>query len=213
MSTIYAQRGRPYLRAGTFPKERDMNKINGYTEEEATGLIEYIYCGRNAGKTLSYLFETYGRAHNRAKGSVRNYYYAFLKNRSDERVQRILAGKNLTAGEIRPFTEEETDEMLRKVLTEKSKGMSVRRAIRNVSHGDEKLMLRMQNKYRNLLKKQPERVRRAAQEAGIPEEKSFLQRRLEREIDALYERIAADLKEENARLRAELEKIRSGKGE
>ena len=74
-------------------------------------------------------------------------------------------------------------------------------------------MLRMQNKYRNLLKKQPERVRRAAAEAGIPEEKTFLQRRLEREIDALYERIAAELREENARLRAELEKLRSGEKE
>lgn len=190
-----------------------MNKINGYTEEEAAGLIEYIYTGRNAGKTLSYLFETYGRAHNRAKGSVRNYYYAFLKNRGDERVRRILDGKDLKAGEIRPFSEEETDEMLKRVLTEKSKGVSVRRAIRNLSDGDEKLMLRMQNKYRNLLKKQPERVRRAAREAGLPEEKSFLQRRLEREIDALYERIAADLREENARLRAELEKLRGGRSE
>ena len=38
-----------------------MNKINGYTEEEATGLIEYIYSGKNARKTLSYLFETYGK--------------------------------------------------------------------------------------------------------------------------------------------------------
>ena len=103
--------------------------------------------------------------------------------------------------------------MLKKVLTEKSKGMSVRRAIRNVSAGDEKLMLRMQNKYRNLLKKQPERVRRAAEEAGVVEEKSFLQRKLEREIDALYERIASDLREENARLKAELEKLRSGGGE
>ena len=144
---------------------------------------------------------------------MRNYYYAFLKNRGDARVQRILAGKNLSAGEIRPFTEQETDEMLKEVLTEKSKGMSVRRAIRNVSHGDEKLMLRMQNKYRNLLKKQPERVRRAAAEAGIPEEKTFLQRRLEREIDALYARIADDLRQENARLRAELEKLRSGEKE
>lgn len=187
-----------------------MNKINGYTEEEATGLIEYIYTGKNAGKTLSYLFETYGRAHNRAKGSVRNYYYAFLKRRGDERVRRILEGKDLRAGEIRPFTEEETDEMLRKVLTEKSKGMSVRKAIRNLSEGDEKLMLRMQNKYRNLVKKQPERVQRVAREAGLPEEKTFLQRRLEREIDALYERIASDLKEENRRLREELEKLRSG---
>ncbi len=189
-----------------------MNKINGYTEEEATGLIEYIYTGKNAGKTLSYLFETYGREHNRAKGSVRNYYYAFLRKREDARVQRILAGKDLKAGEIRPFTEEETDEMLRKVLTEKSKGMSVRRAIQNLSAGDEKLMLRMQNKYRNLVKKQPERIRRIAREAGLPEEKTFLQRRLEREIDALYERIAAGLKEENARLRAELEKLRGGIG-
>ena len=187
-----------------------MNKINGYTEEEATGLIEYIYTGRNAGKTLSYLFETYGKEHNRAKGSVRNYYYSFLKRTDDARVRKILEGKDLKAGAIVPFTEEETDEMLKKVLHEKSKGMSVRRAIRNVSEGDEKLMLRMQNKYRNLLKKQPERVRAAAKAAGVPEEKSFLQRKLGREIDALYERIASDLKEENRRLRAELEKLRSG---
>lgn len=190
-----------------------MNKINGYTEEEATGLIEYIYTGKNAGKTLSYLFETYGREHSRAKGSVRNYYYAFLKNRDDSRVRRILEGKDLSAGEIRPFTEEETDEMLKKVLLEKSKGLSVRRAIMNVSQGDERLMLRMQNKYRNLLKKQPERVAKAAEEAGVPEEKTFLQRRLEREIDALYARLAVDLRKENERLRAELEKLRSPREE
>ena len=190
-----------------------MNKINGFTEEEATGLIEYIYTGRNAGKTLSYLFETYGKEHSRAKGSVRNYYYAFLKKRDDTRVREILSGKNLRAGEIKPFSEEETDEMLKKVLAEKSKGVSVRKAIINVSAGDEKLMLRMQNKYRNLLKKQPERVAKAAQEAGIPEEKTFLQRKLEREIDALYARLAVDLRRENEQLRAELEKLRSAREE
>ncbi len=185
-----------------------MNKINGYTEEEATGLIEYIYSGKNAGKTLSYLFETYGKEHSRAKGSVRNYYYAFLKKRDDERVGRILEGKDLRAGAVRPFTEEETDEMLKKVLAERGKGLSVRRAIMNVAGGDERLMLRMQNKYRNLLKKQPERVRRAAREAGLQQEDDFLQRRLEREIDGLYSRLAADLRRENERLKAELEKLR-----
>ncbi len=190
-----------------------MNKINGYTEEEATDLIEYIYSGRNAGKTLSYLFETYGKEHSRAKGSVRNYYYAFLKKRDDMRVKRILAGKDLSAGEIKPFTEEETDEMLEKVLKERSKGVSVRRAIINVSGGDGRLMLRMQNKYRNLLKKQPERVARAAQAAGIPEGKTFLQRKLEKEIDALYARLAIGLREENERLKAELEKLRNERRE
>ena len=103
--------------------------------------------------------------------------------------------------------------MLKKVLTEKSKGLSVRRAIMNLSGGDERLMLRMQNKYRNLLKKQPERVAKAAKEAGVPEDKTFLQRKLEREIDALYARLAIDLRRENAQLRAELEKLRSGGGE
>lgn len=113
-----------------------MNKINGYTEEEATGLIEYIYTGKNAGKTLSYLFETYGAEHGRAKGSVRNYYYNFLKSTSDERVNKILEGKNLEAGTIQPFSEAETDELLKAILAEKIKGISIRKAIMNVSEGD-----------------------------------------------------------------------------
>ena len=190
-----------------------MNKINGYTEEEATGLIEYIYSGRNAGKTLSYLFETYGRAHSRAKGSVRNYYYALLKKQDDERVRRMLAGKDLHAGAVKPFTEEETDEMLRLIFRERAKGCSVRRSIMNAAGGDEKKMLRMQNKYRNLLKKQPERLEKAAKEAGVPAGSEFLQRRLEQEIDALYRRIAGELRRENEALRSELEKLRSERGE
>ncbi len=188
-----------------------MNKINGYTEEEATGLIEYIYSGKNAGKTLSYLFETYGKEHSRAKGSVRNYYYAFLKKQDDSRVKKILEGKNLSASTIKPFTEEETDELLEKVLEGRRKGYSVRKSISEASGGDEKQMLRMQNKYRNLLKKQPEKVEQAAREAGMPAN-AFLQKRLEREIDALYLRIAADLRKENERLCEEIALLRQNQG-
>ena len=187
-----------------------MNKINGYTEDEARSFVQYIYAGRRAGSTLTSLFEGYARQSGRAKGSVRNYYYALLRSTGDEKVRALLRGTGLKAEPIHAFSDEETDRLLRAILTEKSKGMSVRKAIRNLSEGDEKLMLRMQNKYRNLVKKQPERVQRVAREAGLPEEKTFLQRRLEREIDALYERIASDLKEENRRLREELEKLRSG---
>ncbi len=185
-----------------------MNKINGYTEEEAIGLIEYIYAGKNAGKTLSYLFEKYGEEHSRAKGSVRNYYYAFLKNEKDERVKEILKGKQLSAGTIRPFTEEETDELLAKVLEGKKRGLSVRRSIMEAANGDEKLMLRMQNKYRNLLKKQPERVQAAAKAAGMSAINPFLQKRLEREIDALYVRIAEELRRENTLLREEIKRLK-----
>ena len=181
-----------------------MDKINGYTKEEAEELARYISEGRRAGKTLTSLFSGYGRAHGRAGGSVRNYYYKLLKTGSDE-ARGVLEGKNLSAAQVRPFTEEEKDEMLRLILTERKKGISVRRAIANVCGGDARLMLRYQNKYRNMLKKQPELVRRAAQEAGIPEEcvlrPQGLQRRLESEIDALYGKLAGALREENRKLR------------
>ncbi len=199
-----------------------MNKINGYTEEEAKNLVEFIKAGKRKGKTLTYLFETYGMEHGRAKGSVRNYYYALMKNeKGDERIVRLLDGSELSVETIREFTEEETDKVLRSILAEKSKGMSVRRAIFNLSKGDDKLMLRLQNKYRNTLKKEPQRIREIARDLGLSEEtaesltqktvkkdkslpdKEFLRRRLENEINALYDRLAQALKTENERLRAE----------
>ena len=202
-----------------------MHKINGYTEEEAKSLVEYIQQGKSKGKTLSYLFASYGLEWGRAKGSVRNYYYALMKNeKKDERIVKLLDGTNLSVEKIREFTEEETDEVLRSILAEKSKGISVRRAIFNLSKGDDKLMLRLQNKYRNTLKKEPARVRAIAKELGLDEDsvrirtvaqnrppmpdKDFLRRRLENEINGLYDRLAKGLKEENERLRAENERLK-----
>lgn len=197
-----------------------MNKINGYTEEEAKTLVDFINEGKQKGKTLTYLFESYGLSRGRAKGSVRNYYYALIKNeKRDERVVKLLDGTQLSVEKIREFTEEETDEALRSILAEKSKGMSVRRAIFNIAKGDDKLMLRLQNKYRNVLKKQPQRIADIAKELGMDVEypvkqekafpdKEFLKRRLENEINALYDRLAKALKEENERLKMENQRLK-----
>lgn len=199
-----------------------MNKINGYTEEEAKNLVEFIKEGKSKGKTLTYLFEAYGLQRGRAKGSVRNYYYALMKNeKQDERIIKLLDGSTLSVEKIREFTEQETDAALRSILTEKSKGISIRRAIFNLAGGDDKLMLRLQNKYRNMLKKEPKRIAAIAAEMGLGEEASqmqrraaaaektnlpdrdFLRRRLENEINSLYDRLAQALKSENERLRIE----------
>ena len=193
-----------------------MNKINGYTEEEAKSFIEYIKSGKAQGKTLSYLFETYALTRGRAKGSVRNYYYGLMKNeKGDNRIVELLDGSSLAVEKIREFTPEETDEAIRSILREKSKGLSIRKAIFRISGGDDKLTLRLQNKYRNTLKKDPQRIERIAKELGLDEnfsvsekrgkkaDKEFLRRRLEKEINGLYDRLATALKEENERLRAE----------
>ena len=204
-----------------------MNKINGYTEEEARNLVEFVKDGKSKGRTLTYLFETYGVAHGRAKGSVRNYYYALMKNeKGDERIVELLDGSTLSVEKIRAFTDEEADEAIRSILAEKSKGLSVRRAIFNLAQGDDKLMLRLQNKYRNTLKKEPDKIVSIALEMGLDEEaervknhgvkerkptvdKAFLQKRLENEINALYDRLARALKSENERLRTENQKLKA----
>ena len=189
-----------------------MNKINGYTEEEARAFVQYMYAGKRAGRTLSSLFEGYAKKSGRAKGSVRNYYYALLRSTGNKEVKKLLRGTDLKAEPVRAFSDEETDMILRRILTETSKGISVRRAVLNLAGGDDKLMLRYQNKYRNLVKKQPELIERTAKEMGLPaampaRKTDFLQKRLEREINDLYDRLAVALREENDRLKKAVERL------
>lgn len=178
-----------------------MNKINGYTKEEAESFVKYICEGKGQGKTLTGLFEEYAKRTGRARGSVRNYYYALLRSTGNEEVKKLLNGTQLKAESIRPFTEEETDKILKSILTQKSKGVSVRRAVFNLSGGDDKLMLRYQNKYRNVLAKQPERIERLLDECGL-DASDRGKREIEAKINALYDRLATSLKEENKRLTA-----------
>lgn len=183
-----------------------MEKINGYTKEEAQSLVKYVCEGKGQGKTLTKIFEEYAKNSGRAKGSVRNYYYALLKSCDNADVREILKGTELKAEDIRPFTDEETDKILRAILKEKSKGVSVRRAVLNLAGGDDRLMLRYQNKYRNVLAKQPERIRQLMQEAGYPvgdENKKTIEDR----INVLYDELAESLKEENKRLTAVIKRL------
>ncbi len=177
-----------------------MNKINGYTEDEAKSLVEYIVAGKRAGKTLSGLFADYAKKTGRAKGSVRNYYYALLRSTGDDRVRSMLRGTDLKAEKIIPFSEKETDRILKEILMQKSKGISVRRAVMNLSGGDDKLMLRYQNKYRNVVTKQPERIERLMAECGLKSGSDEARKRIEDEINGLYDKLATSLKEENKRL-------------
>ena len=55
--------------------------------------------------------------------------------------------------------------------------------------------------------KQPERLEALRRECGLPAEDEG-KKRIEREIDGLYGRLAASLREENARLREETERLR-----
>ncbi len=184
-----------------------MNKINGYTEEEAKKLVQYVCDGKKEGKTLSGLFASYAKKTGRAKGSVRNYYYALLRSTGDERVRAMLQGTELKAEKIIPFSELETDKILKEILIQKSKGISVRKAVLTLANGDDRLMLRYQNKYRNVVTKQPERIERLMRECGLKSGSDEARARIEAEINGLYDRLASSLKEENKRLTTLLKRL------
>lgn len=183
-----------------------MEKINGYTKEEAQSLVKYVCEGKGQGKTLTRIFEEYAKNSGRARGSVRNYYYALLKSTDNSEVREILKNTQLKAEDIRPFTDEETDKILKAILTERSRGVSVRRAVLNLAGGDDKLMLRYQNKYRNVLAKQPERLERLMREAGYNVSDDG-RKAIEEKINSLYDELNASLKEENKRLNAVIKKL------
>ncbi len=183
-----------------------MNKINGYTKEEAESLVKYVCDGKGKGKTLTQIFGEYAAKSGRARGSVRNYYYALLRSTDNEQVKEILKDTQLKAEDVRPFTEEETDKILKAILEQKSRGVSVRRAVLNLSGGDDKLMLRYQNKYRNVMSKQPERIEKIMKDCGYSSpDKGRAQ--IEERINALYDELASSLKEENKRLTALVKKL------
>jgi hypothetical protein len=183
-----------------------MDKINGYTKDEAQSLVKYICAGKAAGKTLSAIFEEYANTSGRAKGSIRNYYYALLKSTDDKQVKELLRGTSLKAESVKQFTDEETDKILKAILVSKSKGISVRQAVLNLSAGDDKLMLRYQNKYRNTLTKQPEKIKQLLKECDI-DYSDEAQKKIEDKINSLYDEITGALKADNQRLKDIVKKL------
>ena len=132
-----------------------MNKINGYTEEEAKRLVDYVSTGKKSGKSLSGLFASYAKKTGRAKGSVRNYYYKEVENLQSDSKRCSNLGIEISKHNkmhFVPFSEEEKMKLVNEVDNLVAGGMSVRTACQKMSCGDITLMTRLQNKYQNLKK-------------------------------------------------------------
>lgn len=187
-----------------------MQKIYGYKESDVTGLAEFLT--NNPEKPLSKVFEEYAVSVGKAKGTVRNLYYALIKLCSDnvEFCNKYFNGNPPKAEHSKAFTPEQEDWLLQKVITEKNKGRSVRSVINQISNGNMKLALRYQNKYRSLLVSKPEKVsamdKKVNERYCEPQKKEMISEtqmlKLKKEINALVERISDKIKKENNYLKA-----------
>lgn len=135
----------------------------GWQEEETARLFTAVKEANASGAPLRSVFESLSGDLGRKPNSIRNYYYACLRQRPE------IA--TLRAAPFTAFTPEETHELLRRVLMARGEGRSVRSCVMEMAEGSHSRMLRYQNKYRTILKHRPElieAVRQELQKEGLP---------------------------------------------
>ena len=125
-----------------------MENLYGYKEKDVLGLINAL---KNHKGTLSLAFKSYAKTCGKSVGTIRNLYYKLVKTSklNKEFCDKYLNGKPINSNQIVFFKGDEDKKMIKDVLLLKSEGYSVRRAIFNLTKGDEKLALRYQNKFRS----------------------------------------------------------------
>ena len=121
----------------------------GWSDSENQLLWETADEAQQQGLPLKTVFEDIATKTGRRPNSIRNYYYAQVRQREDgqERAARFV-----------PFTQQEVDWLMEQVLIARAAGQSVRSCLQKLSGGDHSLMLRYQNKYRAIIKSRPEYV-------------------------------------------------------
>lgn len=199
-----------------------MEKIYGYKEQDLIALARYI--GENKRETLSATFTAFAKRSGKAKGTVRNLYYALVKlslKDADFR-DKYLGGKPLSVNTSVAFSREEERNLVKNVFLKVQTGKSVRKSISELACGDEKTALRFQNKYRSVLKNDPALVANIVEEIKSETGKTVSIRRykspataaqneritaLKREINGMVERISLNLRRENEFLKLRVKKL------
>lgn len=187
-----------------------MEKIYGYNQKDVLAFADLLKrCGN---RPLKSLFEEFSVTSGKAKGTVKNLYYEIVKrsNKDDEFCKEYFNGKPLSVERAKSFTKEQENWLISAVLDGTAKGQSVRKTLLTLADGDVKLALRYQNKYRNLMARNPDlfNTNKAQMQKNklnakfpLPTISDSLLKKLKSSINNLVERVATKEREENSYLK------------
>lgn len=140
----------------------------GWSSEEDKLLFEEVKKAREAGRSLKSAFDRMENLTGRKSNSIRNYYYVRIR---DEDIMNTYSECVEKPSSFIPFEESEVKSMLKRLLSDQAKGISVRASTMALGNGDTTTMLRFQNKYRSVIKNNPEFVKTVMAEMeseGLP---------------------------------------------
>lgn len=184
-----------------------MKDLYGFKQRDVLTLSEKI--SKRGNRTLADIFEEFSRETGKAKGTVRNMYYAIAKTSKEngEFSKKYLSGKQIDVLKAESFSDGEIQKLLNAINNGKKEGKSVRKTILELSNGDARLALRYQNKYRTL--KSSEKLKtilktEKLQKEAVPE---FYYVKLKKEINGLINRISEKVIEENKKLKLRIKEL------
>ncbi len=173
----------------------------GWSRQETEYFAQCLLQAGQTGETLTHVFERVARQTGRSAGSVHNFYYA------QRGADGCLRGARVER-DSRVFTKEESLALLEAVMVARACGGSVRATAQRLSQGDPTQMMRLQNKYRALLRHHPEWVKEAGErlaEQGVefcwPGGDSDSEKRSESPADKQLQETAQRLRQMQRRLR------------
>lgn len=134
---------------------------NNWTIKQTKELFELVGKAKAGDRGLIWAFEQMSGKTNKSTNSVRNYYYSQLK--MFELVPKIaddLGIKliNTQREAFETFSEVEISQLVENILTMRANNKSVRQIISDITCGNTKLALRLQNKYRSMITHHKDKV-------------------------------------------------------
>lgn len=123
---------------------------SGWSDEEVELLSSEAALAEQENLPLNYVFENVAKKTGRRPNSIRNFYYLKMREQSIDLHPRLST--------FIPFDNDEISGLLREVLASQAKGESVRSCTLRIANGDKKQMLRLQNKYRSIIRSNRELV-------------------------------------------------------
>lgn len=153
----------------------ELRARGGWTYEETDTLFREARAAGESGLPIKSVFDKVALLTGRKPNSIRNYYYLKLKENTD-------LGKTTFV----PFQPDEVRSLMRTMLIEQAKGRSVRSIAMEMGASDKRAMLRFQNKYRSVVRSNPDYVQKVMQELtdeGLPCYNPFVRRALKKQRD------------------------------
>ncbi|SFQ04384.1 hypothetical protein [Caldicoprobacter faecalis] len=137
------------------------NSAPGIDAELMSSMKEEVLRAKEENVPMLQAFEAVAKKSGLKVNTIRNYYYRYLhaqlvdNNESGGKRGKVRSLKGVAG---KSFTEDEVKNLVMSILIAQAEGESVRSCANRLAGGDPKKMLRLQNKYRNVIASQREYV-------------------------------------------------------